>query len=98
MNGDVVRGELADAKPDGIVVRLDNGGFSPLIDYAKLSDETLKMLSDNPKAHRFVEPFLAPPAEEIARLEAKQITVKQPPRVQRPDVPRGWLAALRSPN
>ena len=55
-------------------------------------------LAKLPKSRKFVEPFLAPPAEEIARQEAKQISVKQPSRVERPSVNRGIFSAFTSPN
>ncbi len=98
VTGDVFKGELSAADKDGLVVRLDSGDFSPRIDWAKLSDETLKDLADNPKARRFVEPFIEPPSETIALQQAKEIPVKQPARVELPDVKKGLAAALTSPN
>lgn len=98
VTGDVVRGELASATTNGIVVRLAIGGFSDRIDYARLTDETLKdLLADN-RAKKFVEPFIAPPAEEKALEEAKQIPVKQPSRLERPQGKPGLVAAFSTPN
>lgn len=96
--GEVYKGELSAADKDGLVVRLESGDFSPRVDWAKLTDETLKELADNPKAKRFVEPFLDPPAETIAVKEAKEIPVRQPDRLVLPDGKKGLVAALTTPN
>ena len=96
--GDVYKGYLSAADKDGLVVRLESGDFSPRIDWAKLTDETLKELADNPKAKRFVEPFLDPPAETVALKEAKEIRVTQPTRLELPDGKKGLVAALTTPN
>lgn len=98
MNGDIYRGVIASAAEDGVVFRLDEGGFSPRVDYARFTDETLKDLSEMPKLRKFVDPFLSLAAEEKVIQEAKQITVRQPPRLERPQVKAGWLSALTSPN
>jgi hypothetical protein len=98
VSGDVYRGELASADKDGLIVRLVSGDFSPRIDWAKLTDDTLRELSENPKAKRFVEPFLEAPPEEIAIKEAKQIPVRPPARVPLPDVKKGLVSAITTPN
>ncbi len=98
VNGDVYRGVVASAADDGVVFRLEEGGFSPRVDYAKFTDETLKVLSEMPKLKKFVDPFLSPAEEEKLLQATKLITVKQPPRLERPEMKRGWLSALTSPN
>ncbi|HTH47356.1 MAG TPA: hypothetical protein VMB21_07580, partial [Candidatus Limnocylindria bacterium] len=98
ITGDVYKGKLTAADKDGLVVLLDSGDFSPRVDWAKLSDETLKELADDPRAAKFVEPFLEPPAATIAIQEAKEIPVKQPARLDLPDMKKGVVAALTTPN
>jgi hypothetical protein len=101
ITGDVYVGEVSAADADGLIVRLQTGTFSPRIDWAKLDEGTLKALSGHPRAGRFVEPLLEPPAEEIARAEARKIDVRQPERVARPPADiagKGVYAALTSPN
>ncbi len=98
ITGDVYKGELSAADKDGLVVLLESGDFSPRIDWAKLSDETLKDLVDNPRAKRFVEPFIEPPSETIAIQQAKEIPVKQPARLDLPDTKKGVVSALMTPN
>lgn len=98
ITGDVYKGELSAADKDGLVVRLESGDFSPRIDWAKLSDDTLKELADNPRAKKFVEPFLEPPSETIAIQQAKEIPVRQPTRLDLPDMKKGVITALTTPN
>src|SRR4051812_35662404 len=63
LNGDILTGEPAALTEDGLVVRLDVGGFSPRVGWGKLSQETLKQLAENPQAKPFVEPFIEVPVE-----------------------------------
>ncbi len=98
VTGDVYKGELSAADKDGMIVRLESGDFSPRIDWAKLSDETLRDLVDNPKARKYVEPFIEPPAESIALQQAKEIKVRQPARLELPEVKKGLVPALTTPN
>src|SRR5689334_3055992 len=62
-NGDVLKGEAASFNDDGLVVRLDIGGFSPRIAWGKLTQETLKQLAPNPQATEFVDPYIEIPPE-----------------------------------
>lgn len=96
--GDVYNGEVSSIDKDGLVIRLTEGGFSPRIDWPKLSEETLKDLSSNPKAKRFVEPLLDLPDAEVAIRESKKIELKQVDRVPLPQTNHGLIAALTAPN
>lgn len=83
-NGDILRGEPSSFTDDGLIVRLDIGGFSQRIPWGKLTQDTLKSLTNNPTAAPFVEPYIEIPLEvrEAARREKKkEIVVKDPPRV-----------------
>lgn len=97
-SGETYHGDVTSATEQGVVFRLNEGGFSPRVDYARFTDETLKLLAEDARTRKFVMPILAPPAEEKAIQEAKQITVKQPPRVERPLVKPGLFSALTTPN
>ena len=68
ITGDVYVGEVSAADADGLIVRHQSGIFSPRVDWAKLDEATLKSLAGHPRAGRFVEPMLEPPAEDIARV------------------------------
>ncbi len=100
ITGDVYKGVLAAADKDGLIVRLESGEYSPRVDWAKLTDETLNQLVNDPKAKQFVEPFIEPPMEEIqkATSASREIAVRQPQRLERPQVDRGWGTALTSTN
>jgi hypothetical protein len=88
ITGDVYRGDLSAADNDGIVVRLETGEFSPRIDWAKLSDETLRQLLENPRAKPFAEP-------QVKEIAVRPVTG----RVALPEgVKKGLLSALISPN
>ncbi len=101
ITGDVYKGTLAAADKDGLIVRLESGEYSPRVDWAKLTDVTLNQLVNDPKAKRFVEPFIEPPMEEIQKLSSasKEIAVRQPQRVELPQGGgKGLIAALSAPN
>lgn len=98
ITGDVYRGELSAADDDGIVVRLETGEFSPRIDWAKLSDETLKVLAGNPRAQRFVEPLIEPEVDP-APATVREIPIRPVAnRITLPETKRGLMAALTTPN
>jgi hypothetical protein len=98
-NGNVLRGEFASADEDGLVVKLDVGGFSKREPWINFSQETLRELAKNPKAAPFVEPFIELPLEEIkAREKEKEIVVKPVlERMERPAEKPGLLAAFATP-
>jgi len=97
ITGDVYRGELSAADDDGIVVRLETGEFSPRIDWAKLSDETLKALAGNPRAQRFVEPLIEPEVDP-APPAVREIPIRPVAnRITLPETKRGLMASLTTP-
>src|ERR1051326_5108588 len=76
-NGNILRGELASADEDGLVVKLDVGGFSKREPWINFSQETLKELTKDPKVASLVEPFIELEPEQIkAREKQKEIVVK----------------------
>ena len=79
-NGNILRGELASADEDGLVVKLDVGGFSKREPWINFSQETLKELAKDPKVTPLVDPFIELEPEQIkAREKQKEITVKPVP-------------------
>jgi len=87
-NGDVVRGEPVSFNDDGMVVRLDVGGYSPLLTWSKLTQDTLKELAKNPKAASYAEPFVdAPPVPKDKEKKKKEVVLKPVPRVERIEKP-----------
>lgn len=98
-NGDVLKGEAASFNDDGLVVRLDLGGFSPRVPWGKLTQETLKELAQNPQAVEFAEPYIEIPPEVKAkeREKRKEIKVIDPPRVPSVQGKTGLFAAMANP-
>ena len=99
-NGDVLKGEAAQITSDGMVVRLDVGGFSDRVGWARFTQESLKSLLDNPAAKKFVEPFIEIPIEQKKRERAKktEIVVKDPEtRLDRPNPKARFFPGLITP-
>jgi hypothetical protein len=98
-NGNTIRGDVASADEDGLVVKLDIGGFSKREAWINFSQETLKELSKDQKMTQFVEPFIELEPEQIKEKEKqKEIIVKEVPnRLEREPGKIGLLAALLTP-
>jgi len=98
-NGNILRGEVASADEDGLVVKLDVGGFSKREPWINFSQETLKELAKDPKVIPLVEPFIELEPEQIkARDKQKEITVKPVPnRLERPAAKPGLVSAFITP-
>ncbi len=97
IDGNVFRGELVAADENGFVIRLDNGSFAPRTDWGKMTDETLMALADNPRARKFVEPFIPQPDPELVLPRPRPVQITEPNRVQRPETGKGLGAALLTP-
>src|SRR5688572_15025370 len=99
-NGDVYTGQAASFNDDGIVVRLDLGGFSPRVPWGKLDQNTLQALMENPEAKDFVEPYIEVPIEvkEAEKEKKKEIRVTEPPdKVPHTPARIGFFAAMANP-
>src|SRR5689334_20357994 len=95
-NDDVIRGEPVAFDDDGMVVRLDIGGFSPRIGWSKLTQESLQELSKNPQAAKFAEPFIDTPPPAKSVKQKKDIVIKPVPRVERIAKPN-FFASFATP-
>jgi hypothetical protein len=99
LNGDVFKGEAASINDDGLVVRLEVGGFSPRIGWGKLTQETLKEIAENPQAKEFVEPYIEIPLEvrQAEKQRQREIKVVEPPRVPLAEGKTSFFAAMANP-
>ena len=88
-NGNIINGEVASADEDGVVFRLDVGGFSRREPWINFSQESLKELGKDPNLLDFVDPFIELPPEVLAERERKRQIVVQPVtgRIERPASP-----------
>ena len=98
-NGNVLRGKLADADEDGLVVKLDAGSFSKREPWVNLSQDTLKELAEQRNLTAYIEPFIELAPEQLKEREkAKEIKVKDvPTRLERPAEKTGLLASFFTP-
>ena len=98
-NGNTLKGEVASTDEDGLVVKLDVGGFSRREPWINFSQETLKDLAKDPKIAPLVDPFIELEPEQIkAKEKQKEIVVK--PVLNRPERPTpkpGLGAAFTTP-
>jgi len=96
LSGEAIWGS---ANAQGIVIKKEDGTYAPRMGWTNFTVNTLKQLSQNPKAKQFAEPLLEALDDEAtsAKKAAAEIVVKPVPRLERPD-PRAGLGALfRSP-
>lgn len=100
-NGDFYTGYAASITDDGLVVRLEKGGFSPRVGWGGLSQETLKEIANSTNAlgAKFASPFIDKTQDErqSERAAKKMVTVKDVPRVQLPTGKQKFLPALGTP-
>src|SRR5436190_20165849 len=98
-NGNILRGEVASDDEDGLVVKLDVGGFSKREPWINFTQETLKELAKDPKVAPLVEPFIELEPEQIkAKEKQKEIVVRPVPnRLDRPSPKPGFAAAFLTP-
>jgi hypothetical protein len=98
-NGNTLRGEIASADEDGLVVKLDVGGFSKREAWVNFSQETLRELAKEPKIANYVEPFIELTMEELhARETKKEIVIKEVPnRVEHLHPRPGMVAGFMTP-
>lgn len=101
-NGDALRGAIASAKEEGLIVSLDVGGYSQRVPWAKFTQDALKRLVKDSRAKAFVEPFIEIPLDlkikrRAAKPKPKPITLNPGPRAERPDDKTGFFAAVTSP-
>lgn len=83
-DGTTAKGEPISFSEAGMVLRLEDGSFSPRIAWFKLSPEVLKDLLQNPKAKPFLEPHVEVPVEEKQKAKRAEIVIKPVPRLERP--------------
>jgi len=101
VNGDIIIGTLADANEDGLIVAKEAGGFSSRIPWAKLSQETLKVVAENPKYKQFAEPFIDVPlevrAKALEKRKPKPVQIQMPPKLDLPDSKASFFSTLKTP-
>ncbi len=100
LNGDILKGEVASANEEGLVVRLAVGGFSDRVAWPKFTQETLQVMTNTPALVKYAEPFIEVPLE----LKPKKATPKKPflpkpvERIELPAKDTSFMAAVMAPS
>lgn len=81
-DGQTLTGDPVSFDENGLIVRQADGKYSERTPWSKFSQEDLKKIATNPKATRFVQPFIEIPPEEKAKRD--EIILKPVPRLARP--------------
>ena len=92
--GETVNGELlpSTAGDQGVQIKVGDNQYQR-VPWASFSQEDLKTFAKNQKLEPFVEPFIEITREE--KLKKTEVTIKQPPRLERP-AHRSLLVAMVS--
>ena len=93
-NGEAVTGEFITADKDGLLLKAGDGSYKRT-PWSQFTQESLKALSQNPKAKSFVTPLLDELLEETPRKPA--VEFKPGPRLERPPPPSKFGAFFASP-
>jgi hypothetical protein len=98
-SGDILKGEIASANEDGLVVRLNIGGFSDRVSWTRFTQETLQQLVKNPQAQKFAEPFLDVPLDLKPKKAPikKAFTPKPVERIELPPAKSDFMAVITAP-
>ncbi len=93
-DGAAFTGDILKSDANGIMVRIGDGVYTN-VSWGKLSQDSLKQLSQNPKITAYAEPFIEPTAPE--HPPKAEITVKPVTRLEHPAHPSIILGLLSSP-
>jgi hypothetical protein len=94
-SGEVINGDPFHFDANGVVFRYPDGRTSPRVAWTNFTEAALKDFAQNPKARNFVSGFLESPEDDV-RVK-KEITVKTPPRLDRPTARSAVGALFASP-
>ncbi len=91
-NGETMTGEVlvSSANDAGAQIKIGDGEYKR-ISWASFSQEDLKRFAQIPKLQPYAEPFIQISPEE--KFKKTEVTIKQPPRLERP-LPRSLFGAL----
>ena len=94
-NGQTIDAQPFHFDPSGVVFRYTDGRVSPRFAWTNFTEAALKDFAQDPKARSFVSQFLESPEDDV-RVR-KEITVKAPPRLDRPTRQSAVGALFASP-
>jgi len=93
-NGETLTGEVlaGSANDAGVQIKVGDGNYKR-VPWANFSQEDLKKFAKDRKLEPLVEPFIEVSQEE--KIKKTEVTIKQPPRLERP-APQSLVGALFS--
>ena len=86
-DGGTVAGRVISFKDQYVQLATDSGGGAAVytnVSWSRLSQDSLRQLAANRSAAPYANIFLDPPPQEKSTVTAKKITIKDPPRLDRP--------------
>lgn len=95
MDGTRITGDVSAFDDFGVVFRVRTGGFSDRISWSKFTQETLKLLAENPKMKPLAEPFIELPPD--SKPKPKPVVVMDPVRVERPTERTSFFSSFTTP-
>jgi hypothetical protein len=97
MDGTTIAGEVSDGNDYGVVFRLEVGGFTKRIPWSKFTQEALKLLAEEAKYKRFVEPFIDVPPEFSKPKPKPPVQLREVERVERPLGRTSFFSSFTAP-
>lgn len=98
-NGTVHKGTIASGDEDGVIIKLDSGGFSKREPWINFSQESLKEFARDSRFAKHAEPFIDEPIDAPPpRPKKKEIQIREVEgRVERPQGKVSLGSALTAP-
>lgn len=97
LNGEVLSGEPVHFNAQGVIFKRGDNTFTARTSWTNFTEPALKELGKDAKAKPFVDQYLEAAEEEEPDKKAAEITVKPPPRLERPNLKAGIGAVFTSP-
>ncbi len=96
MDGTAYLGSVSGFDDNGVVFKLDSGGFTKeRVPWSKFTQDSLKLLAEDARLKAFVEPFIEIPPD--ARPKPKPVVPVIPNRVERPTGRTTFFSSFTSP-
>ncbi len=103
-SGESYKGEVSSPNEQGLVIKLDIGGFSERIAWAKFTQETLKRLAGRKDTARYARPYVVEITQAVkAQLKKRQaqrklsFTPKPAPKIDLPSKNAEFIASVTTP-
>jgi hypothetical protein len=96
LTGETIEGTPIAPNAQGVVIKRPDGSLPSRTGWTNFTQEALKEFAKTPQIRRFIEPLLEEEIDEPEGRKSLEITIKTPPRVERPDSKAGLSALFSS--